>query len=68
MKRSISIIKQAVEKAAEHLATLEDQLKSIDTVNRDKCGDALNGLRNAADLMRSEAVELLIDIELGRFP
>jgi hypothetical protein len=68
MTRTISIIKQSVEKATQELTILEDQLKSIDTINLDKCGDALYSLRNAADLMRSQAVELLIDIELGRFP
>lgn len=68
MTRSIKILKQYVEKAAQEVATLEGELKSLDTVNRDKCEDALTALRNAADLMRSEAVELLIDIELGRFP
>ncbi len=68
MTRSIKILKQYVEKAAQGVATLEYELKSLDTVNRDKCLDALTDLRNAADLIRSEAVELLIDIELGRFP
>ena len=68
MTRSIKILRQYIEKAAQEVATLESELKSIDTLNRDKCEDALTGIRNAADLMRSEAVELLIDIELGRFP
>ena len=68
MTRSIKILKQAVEKATQELATLEDEMKTIDTLNRGKCEDALTGLRNAGDLIRSEAVELLIDISLNRFP
>ena len=66
--RSIKIIQKGVEKAAQELAILETELKSIDTINRDKCEDALTAIRNAADLIRSESVELLIDIALGRFP
>ena len=68
MTRNIKIIKQGVEQAAQELAILEAELKSIDTLSLGKCEDALTAIRNQADLIRSESVELLIDIALGRFP
>ena len=68
MTRSIKIIKQALENAAQELAILETELKSLDTLHYDKCEDALNGIRRAAERVQDETRELLLDLELGRFP
>lgn len=68
MTRSIKIIKQALENAAQELAILETELKSLDTLHHDKCEDALNGIRRAAERVQDETRELLLDLELGRFP
>ena len=59
MTRSIELIKRELEKASQELATLETEMKSLDTKDHYKCRDALHAIWKATELVASEVQELL---------
>ena len=60
MTRSIDLLERELEKAAAELKTLKSEMALAG--NRDKCRDALVGLRKAAERVQEEVHELLVDL------